>query len=217
MTTGQIDTSNQTPDPRDPPAPPPFVPYGKTPRWSDAVATVLITEKIDGANVHVVVPQDPTEPLLVGSRTRWITPGKTTDCYNFAAWVAENEAAVRLLGRGRHDGEWWGHGIGRGYDCAPGERFWSLFDARRWVCNPHAAAVLHDVNAVSRGVIRAVPLLRHGEYDGQVIELVREGMRRTGSLARLGYMRPEGVVLDFHGKRYKDVWSKTGPSPTGDA
>lgn len=89
-----------------------FIKFPKIPRLVNT--QIIITEKIDGTNAQIVVPEDPTEPLLVGSRNRVITPGKSTDNYGFAEWVSQHPE-LRLLGHGTHYGEWWGVGIGRGY------------------------------------------------------------------------------------------------------
>jgi RNA ligase len=81
----------------------PFETFPKIPRL---YRECIVTEKIDGTNAQVVIPDDPNEPLLVGSRNRWITPGKTTDNYGFAEFVYNNEQAIRRLGPGKHFGEW---------------------------------------------------------------------------------------------------------------
>ena len=73
----------------------------------------VITEKLDGTNAQIVIQDG--EIVAVGSRSRWITPGKDTDNYGFAGWVEQNRAELLGLGDGTHFGEWWGSGIQRNY------------------------------------------------------------------------------------------------------
>src|SRR5678816_3863858 len=101
-----------------------FEPYPKIPRLFNR--EIVVTEKIDGTNAQIIVPENPNEPLICGSRTRYITPGKTTDNYGFAQWVEQNQESLRLLGPGKHFGEWWGVGINRGYEII--HRNFSLFN-----------------------------------------------------------------------------------------
>jgi hypothetical protein len=190
------------------PWPPPFEPYGKTPRWR---SQVVVTEKIDGSNCFIIVPEDPALPLAVGSRNRYISPGKSTDNFGFAAWVADNEALLRRLGPGRHNGEWWGVGIGRGYGLT--ERRWSLFQAHRW-----EEAQLREMGLPEN--VRVVPILARGEpVVGQPspVEVAVGILTAAGSQAAPGYMKPEGVIvsiLALGGKPMKYVFeNKTGPSP----
>jgi hypothetical protein len=75
---------------------------------------MIITEKIDGTNAAVIVTEG--GQVYAQSRTRLITPGKTTDNFGFAAWVEQNKVFLaERLGPGYHYGEWWGVGIQRGY------------------------------------------------------------------------------------------------------
>ncbi len=103
-----------------------------------AVATVEFTKPLphedgmaDGVEVrHLYV--------FAGSRNRWLTPAtdgvgrsKGDDNFGFATWVRDNaEELVKLLGAGRHYGEWWGRKIGRTYGLE-GRRF-SLFNVTRY-------------------------------------------------------------------------------------
>jgi len=179
-----------------------FVKFPKIPRFEKV--SVLITEKLDGTNAQVVVPEDPEAPLLVGSRNRWITPGKSTDNFGFAGWVHDNAAAIRTLGPGTHYGEWWGVGIGRGYGLT--ERRWSLFNTHR----PLPVGLPANIGIV--------PVLYHRQADlfngswGNIPEVVR-ALRQNGSRAVPGYMKPEGVVLTINNQLYKVVFDKYGPSP----
>jgi hypothetical protein len=183
--------------------PPAFEPYGKTAHWN---GECLVTEKIDGSNVFVMIHPDPALPLAVGSRNRWISPGKATDNFGFAAWVAANEEAIRRLGPGRHNGEWWGCGIGRGYGLA--ERRWSLFNATQWTEEELRTRGLPDN-------VRVVPILARAtvmtDPVGQAVMTLMAG----GSVAAPGYMRPEGVIVFLRaaGKLLKLVFDKDAKSP----
>lgn len=187
--------------------PPPFEPYGKTPRWR---SQVVVTEKIDGSNCFIIVPEDPSLPLAVGSRNRYISPGKSTDNFGFAGWVKDNEELLRRLGPGRHNGEWWGVGIGRGYGLQ--ERRWSLFQAHRWT-----EELLREMGLPAN--VRVVPILARGEpHEGyDPVTVAANTLRAQGSFAAPGYMKPEGVIvsiLALGGKPMKYVFeNKVGPSP----
>lgn len=154
-----------------------FEPFPKIPRL---FRECVITEKIDGTNAQVFVPDD-GGPVLAGSRNRWLTP--ESDNFGFARWVAENEDQLRLLGPGRHFGEWWGAGIQRRYGLS--EKRFSLFNVGRWEGHPLPACV------------STVPVLYRGQFSTEAVEGVLEFMRRTGSLAAPGFMRPEGIIV-FH-------------------
>jgi hypothetical protein len=63
-----------------------------------------VTEKIDGTNAQIYITDD--GQMLIGSRTRWITP--ESDNFGFARWATEHKDELLQLGPGRHFGEWWG-------------------------------------------------------------------------------------------------------------
>ncbi len=124
---------------------PEFKPFPKMARLS---RECIITEKIDGTNASVYIgPTDFKTPnesvstifkkdgtvlgMWAGSRTRWLTTA--SDNFGFANWVVDNATELFGLGEGHHFGEWWGSGIQRGYGFKNGERFFSLFNALRWV------------------------------------------------------------------------------------
>lgn len=155
----------------------PFTEFPKIPRLK---RDIVISEKIDGTNASILVPED-GGPLLVGSRTRWITP--EDDNYGFARWVKENEETLRAgLGFGHHFGEWWGIGIQRRYS-VPEKRF-SLFNTHRW----------------KQGVpplCHVVPELYIGPWSQEAIDGTLEKLRTGGSVASPGFMKPEGIVI-FH-------------------
>jgi hypothetical protein len=166
---------------------PEFEGFAKIPRLS---RECIITEKIDGTNAQVYVGEDGL--VLAGSKNRWITPGKSTDNFGFAGWVAEHREELRKLGPGRHFGEWWGRGIGRGYGRQ--DRAFSLFNVGRWADNPELPACCS-----------VVPLLARCQFDTWIIDSQLLVLKETGSRAQPGYPDPEGVVV-FHvasGNLYK--------------
>ncbi len=155
----------------------PFVPFPKIPRLK---RSIVITEKIDGTNASILVPED-GGPLLVGSRNRWITP--EADNAGFARWVKEREEDLRAgLGFGHHFGEWWGSGIQRRYGLA--EKRFSLFNTGRW----HGVIPTH---------CHVVPVLYAGAWSQEAIDATLESLRVNGSSAAPGFMKPEGIVV-FH-------------------
>lgn len=142
----------------------------------------IITEKLDGTNAQVLIPED-GGPMLVGSRNRWITP--EADNYGFARWAMEHEAELRLLGPGRHFGEWWGSGIQRRYGLD--EKRFSLFNTSRWSAP----------DAVLPACVSLVPVLHAGDFNDDAVAGALEMLRTGGSVAAPGFMQPEGIVV-FH-------------------
>lgn len=176
-----------------------FEKFPKIPRLKNSL--MRITEKLDGTNAQIVVPDNPGQPIQPGSRNRWISPGKTTDNYNFAAWVADNETMLRRLGPGRHFGEWWGQGIGRNYGKLNRE-FW-LFNVARY-----------RKDGLPEGVpVGLVPVLYEGPVDYAAVDFWRNELITKGSVAAPGFMKPEGLVIQIGEFVYKDIIEKDGPSP----
>jgi hypothetical protein len=188
-----------------------FPAFGKIPRY---FREVIITEKIDGTNglvqvelrtfgegagevpdgVSVVIPQGmaldetgmPLHELWVraGSRKRWINP--QDDNHGFARWVADNAYDLgRVLGPGRHYGEWWGAGIQRRYGLDH-KRF-SLFNTSRWNSN-------NLFLAKAPAYLDVVPVLGRG-YDSADVYFALDQLRAGGSAAAPGFMQPEGVIV----------------------
>lgn len=153
-----------------------FKPFPKIPRLKGV--GVVVTEKIDGTNALVYVSEQ--GEVRAGSRTRWVTP--EADNFGWAKWVADNEAELRMLGPGYHYGEWWGHGIQRGYGCPPGERHFSLFNTHRW-----------NQNNPPPSCCKVVPVLGGCELDK--VEQFTTFLSEQGSVAMPGYRNPEGVVV----------------------
>ncbi len=145
--------------------------------WHDASATVVV----DG-DMYALAAQ---------SRNRIITPGD--DNFGFALWVNQNaENLAKVLGVGRHFGEWWGSGIQGGYGLPKGERRFSLFNVKRW---EHTLCWNTGHELVPE--LYMVPILDRSVFSTErAKELIHE-LRHTGSWASPGFMKPEGVVV-FH-------------------
>lgn len=187
--------------------PPPFETFQKIPRLG---REIIITEKIDGTNAQVFVPPDPALPLAIGSRNRWITPGKLTDNYDFARWVMENEAAIRRLGPGRHFGEWWGVGIARRYNL--GERRWSLFNATQWteqeLRDRGLPANVHVVPTLVTAVLKPGQGL-------DPVQLAIDELATEGSRAAPGFLDPEGIVMFHRAMGRLSKWTFDGDGLAG--
>lgn len=161
-----------------------FIEFPKIPRL---FRDIVITEKIDGTNAQIYIPELPGEagdlPFLVGSRSRWITP--ENDNAGFAKWAYEHAEELLTLGPGSHFGEWWGAGIQRGYGLK--EKRFSLFNTHRWG-DPATRPSCCDV----------VPVLYEGPLflDGKdSVSSTLDILRKEGSVAAPGFMSPEGVVI----------------------
>lgn len=186
-----------------------FREWPKTPRL---FRDMTITEKLDGGNgaigiveltaeewadptpalfhvVRVFFPSDHSQDrhfgLYAQSRNRLISPGKSTDLYGFAQWVAEHAATLVLdLGVGLHFGEVWGGGIQRGYGLAKDDKRFSLFNTKRYADR--------ELSTPGLGV---VPVLYRGPFDTAAVGLTLASLEVRGSRAVPGYRFPEGVVV----------------------
>ena len=158
--------------------------FPKFPRIPRLSRECIVTEKIDGTNGLILVPESAAAPVQAGSRNRWLEPGKQ-DNFGFAGWVALHAEELRELGPGLHYGEWWGVGIGRGYDIF--ERRFSLFNVSRWTDDAVRPKCCHVVP-----IIQTIPRLDCSDFEGSIAIL-----REHGSLAAPGFMHPEGIVV-FH-------------------
>lgn len=176
-------------------SPPEFTGFPKMARLS---RECIITEKIDGTNAQILITDD--WQMLVGSRTRWITPEQ--DNFGFAAWAHEHREELLELGPGRHYGEWWGQGIQRKYGL--NERRWSLFNVARWC--PHAEEPqpiptgdprIVKMQDVLPACCSLVPVLYRGNFETKACEIALDELRSNGSKAAPGFMNPEGIVV-FH-------------------
>lgn len=176
----------------------PVVEFAPFPKLARLNREFVITEKIDGTNAQVFIPDlgdGECGQVLAGSRKRWITPGD--DNFGFAAWVYENAGALAAtLGPGRHFGEWWGSGIQRGYGFTDGNRCFSLFNTLRWT----------ELDLIEVPQLSVVPVIAHVRPDEGIgwrespaithyVAAALEDLELHGSQAAPGFMRPEGIVL----------------------
>lgn len=189
-----------------------FKAWPKIPRWN---RDIIITEKIDGTNGAIIIEEHPfgthvdgapADAMLVlgpnveeydglpkveylvaaQSRKRVITPND--DNHGFAAWVYENAVElVKVLGEGIHFGEWWGSGINRGYGCNNGEKYFSLFNVKRWDDK-------YDEETWPAG-LSIVPVLYQGPLHWASIVMAKGNLIHHGSAARSPFMQPEGIVI----------------------
>lgn len=136
---------------------------------------IVVTEKIDGTNAQIYITEEGN--IYAGSRTRWIYPGKA-DNYGFAGWVSDNTTELLKLGPGHHFGEWWGAGIQRRYNQT--EKWFSLFQQ---------PALYLPV------CCRVVPVLYRGVFRDDKIKEALYDLRYRGSVAALGFDKPEGIVV----------------------
>jgi hypothetical protein len=172
------------------------------PKTSRFFRDIVITEKIDGTNAAVGIQPVQSEgnhdefglayPVVGGqtyqvfaqSRNKLIKPGQ--DNAGFAGWVtAHAEELVTFLGEGLHFGEWWGSGIQRGYGLKKGEKHFSLF-------NTHS---FREIEAVSDGLVRCVPVLYIGPMMEKYIKAELEHLQDEGSVAAPGFQNPEGICI----------------------
>lgn len=160
-----------------------FREFPKMPRLN---RDMVITEKIDGTNGVIFIGED--GEFLVGSRSRWITPGKSADNHGFAAWAYAHQEELLKLGPGWHHGEWWGSGIQRGYGLK--DKVFSLFNVHKWVLNSETT---------KPACCSVVPVLYQGPFDMVIINGVLKTLREQGSPASgaARFMNPEGICV-FH-------------------
>lgn len=175
--------------------------FEEFPKMARLSREMIITEKIDGTNAQILITD--AGDIKVGSRTKWITPGKTTDNYGFARWVEGNKDEVLKLGPGRHFGEWWGNGIGRGYGLK--EKRFSLFNVVRWGND--------EIRPQSMSI---VPVLYEGKFDTSVADAILNTLTYNGSSVAPGFDNPEGIVvwhtaanIGFKKTVYKDELPKS--------
>ena len=139
----------------------------------------VITEKLDGTNAQINF--DINGDILCGSRKRVITP--EDDNYGFARWAHENKDELfKILGEGRHYGEWWGQGIQRRYGMD--KKMFSLFNSGRW-----RKSDLEEVDQLN-----VVPVLYAGEFTTDVVNEAMDSLKPE-SIAAPGYKNPEGVIV----------------------
>lgn len=181
-----------------------FRSWGKTPRL---FRDIVITEKIDGTNSAVIIEKatkegqgdaiafvhvdDTTYAVGAQSKNRLITPGKTTDNYNFAQWVEENaELLVHNLGPGHHFGEWWGKGIQKRYGDLD-YRVFSLFNVARYA---DVFFRTDELNGTPVNV-ESVPVLYEGQFSEEAIHAAAKELLKNGSVAAPFASNPEGLAI----------------------
>lgn len=173
---------------------PEFQEYRKIPRLS---RDCLITEKIDGTNGQIYIVENyPPEAnfsipvdyegkifqIYAGSRNRFLH--RTADNFGFWAWAEANAAELVKLGPGRHFGEWYGHGIQRGYGLPKGERRFALFNVTRWLGSENFPECCETV-----------PCLYEGPFETTAVDAALDDLRTFGSYAIEGFRNPEGIVV----------------------
>lgn len=167
-----------------------FQEFAKIPRLS---RLCTITEKIDGTNGVVYIGED--GEFQIGSKSRWLQPGKTTDNFGFARWAEEHKEELLTLGPGYHYGEWWGLGIQRGY--TQKEKLFSLFNTYRW----------SNALGARPACCGVVPVLFEGLFTTGIVEGCLIDLQDYGSVAAPGFMNPEGIVI-YH-QAAKSYFKKT--------
>lgn len=168
-----------------------FQSFGSIPRLS---RPAIVMEKLDGTNAQIYISEN-GQDIRAGSRNRWVVPGKATDNFGFAAWVEGNKSELlRLLGPGRHYGEWWGQGIARGYGLK--ERRFSLFNTTRWASDYNVMGFGSTAVRGSGQLLYAVPVLVYlEEFNTREVDFELDRLADQGSFAAPGFTNPEGVVV----------------------
>jgi hypothetical protein len=168
--------------------------FQEFPKMARLSREVIVTEKIDGTNGQIFIPEPGdtlyTEKIYAGSRTKWLQLGD--DNYGFASWVYKNqEQLVATLGPGRHFGEWWGSGIQRGYGLIKGDKRFSLFNVSRWTDRGETGK---EQVPVSIGLFVVPTLGKLSEFEPGKIRDILNMLAEHGSVAAAGFMRPEGII-----------------------
>lgn len=172
--------------------------FQEFPKISRLNRDCVITEKLDGTNACVSITND--GDLITQSRNRIITP--EDDNYGFARWAQGHKDELLKLGPGRHFGEWWGPGIGRGYGVR--EKTFSLFNVGVWG------------DGVPTEAAKVVPVIVRGLFKTSLVEAALTNLTLQGSYASPGFMRPEGIVI-FHeaGRHMYKVTLEKDEKPKG--
>lgn len=153
---------------------------------------VSITQKIHGSNAQILIQEN--GDILAGSRGRWLNLDH--DNYGFCRFVdSYKNEIVEKLGPGRHFGEWAGPGINSGEGLT--EKTFVLFD---WWKFPEDRSLPPQC--------RVVPLLYNGKMSTDEIDCTFNDLRESGSRLVPGFMRPEGIVIDVGGTRFKRVFEQ---------
>lgn len=167
-----------------------------------------ITEKLDGTNAAIVItPADlVVDPhyhataiatirgnlVFAQSRTKLITPGKSTDNAGFARYVYDNaEEIVAKLGEGRHFGEWVGKGVQKRHYNLPNKVF-ALFNVNRW-----QGADLPQLVTTVPAMVRNAYLDNPGATARTQLDHLKVAGSLFGGFDANGdpYLNPEGIVM----------------------
>lgn len=196
-----------------------MIPFKPFPKMARLRRECIVTEKIDGTNASIYIfdPKINNEDdegftsafdadgkvwnIKAGSRTRWIHPAD--DNFGFAQWVWDHADELVHLGEGHHFGEWWGSGIQRNYGYINGERFFSLFNATRWVEHDKPTYALKNPNPTAPpkfterapACCKVVPILYEGTFDTDISRIDLADLRIHGSVAAPHFMDPEGIIV----------------------
>lgn len=142
---------------------------------------VIITEKIHGTNAQIEVYPDEEGVLhaVAGKRTGYVEHGH----FGFAEFVKTNEVEIcDKLSHGRHHGEWVGPGINSAYGLTE-KRFVLFNHSRPFESLPPKMDI--------------VPVLFKGAYSPEAVEHIMNDLKASGSRYAPGFMKPEGIVLQF--------------------
>lgn len=196
-----------------------FEPFDKIPRLN---REMVVTEKLDGTNAQVYI-EEGEAPLgalakqtvedtatgvtlhfwmAAGSRNRWLSATKTEDNFGFATWCQANAEELFKLGPGRHFGEWWGQGIGRGYGLT--EKRFSLFNVGRWYDTHQDGNYVSEPSALEAApaCCHVVPVLLRGPFRTDAVDMAIRLLKQRGSYAASGFMKPEGVIVWHEAARH---------------
>jgi hypothetical protein len=163
---------------------PEFIGFRKIPRLRKEI---IITEKIDGTNGLIYI--DETNIIFAGSKNKWLD--EHNDNHGFWHWVMDNKKELLKLGKGYHYGEFWGKGIQRGYGLE--EKRFSLFNVGRWVKDKNIP--LKEKQEYCPECCYIVPILYEGIFDTFQINHTLQSLDTYGSIASLGFMKPEGIII----------------------
>lgn len=168
---------------------------------------MTITQKIHGTNAQVYIKElqfGTGFNVFAGSRTRWLTP--EDDNHGFCKWVDENsKELMKVLGEGRHYGEWCGKGINNGEGLSTKSLvlfdWWKYTNVEKYPFYPFLSESL---------LIRTVPVLYKGPFSYEKINECMELLKSEGSrLTPVGwFMKPEGIVIDINGQKFKKVFEQ---------
>jgi len=184
---------------------PEFKSFAKIARLS---REIVITEKIDGTNGLIYI--DEQNNIFAGSRNRWLWGSIQEEIHNdnhgFAAWVKENQKKLLQLGPGYHYGEWAGQGIQRNYGLK--EKRFYLFNINKWWDRERNGELKEGATQeYCPSCCYVIPILYKGVFNTEAIENVLNNLKKEGSVAVPGFMKPEGIVI-FH-KASKQLFKKT--------